>query len=742
MSEFSVHHFLDIEAIVAHEDEEELDEGEDDPGELLDNEDEVLDGEMETISRASANVEAQDLEDEAVRIVARAGHNTGSSYKTIDDIPLPFRVPRSTDPSIWSVRVKLGQEADVVFQICRRCLVPREIHPPAITSAFALSSIPGYVFIEASDVTEARHAVNGLVTVRDKQPRFIPPTEYVGILSSQPHSSARIEVGQWVHCIAGQYRDDVGYVYKSNVSESNQWDVIVAFVPRISQSGGKRKRDGRPAPHLWTATELAQQYGQRKVKVLGSNKFVFRGSVYEDGLVMEPIPLTYLRVLEHSPQNITPFIQSAIIRSHPPFYPCLKCFAQDSTQVGDRVLVVSGEYAGIIGRTERIQHNIADVVTQSPEQHSGLIIRVSLRDLIPHFHPGDSVKDRWSGSFGMVVAIDHDEQKVTFLDREANAEINRSTLSIQLFSSPLRFFRFTPGLYVEFPGASSATRRGRILQIPDGSIVQVIEEVSGQHININVDDITVSGVQAATLPKTEQRRIWEGKRVIITGGSLKGYRGLVKAEGPTGVHVELDAKVALYGQARQHFQFGEFRLEPIAMPVASPSRLNCTPPPEDVARAVTPDPEEPEESTVYPQSSPQGMAVTHWLFVEEIQGAVREECIPFHVWGIPASSPHASLNGLAAKTVPVTSQKITPEPNEVVVSVVHKRKPTQVSINPSNLIPWIPSEGNKVVITGHRWIGHVGKLLKLERGSCTIKLESSGEIVHCAVEDVMNVLKR
>ncbi|KAH9046702.1 hypothetical protein EDB84DRAFT_1558155 [Lactarius hengduanensis] len=90
MSEFSVRHFLDIEAIVAREDEEELDEGEDDPGELLDDEEEVLDDETETISRASANVEAQDLEDEAVRIVARAGHNTRSSYKTIDDIPLPF----------------------------------------------------------------------------------------------------------------------------------------------------------------------------------------------------------------------------------------------------------------------------------------------------------------------------------------------------------------------------------------------------------------------------------------------------------------------------------------------------------------------------------------------------------------------------------------------------------------------------------------------------------------------------
>ncbi len=40
------------------------------------------------------------------------------------------------------------------------------------------------------------------------------------------------------------------------------------------------------------------------------------------------------------------------------------------------------------------------------------------------------------------------------------------------------------------------------------------------------------------------------------------------------------------------------------MPLASPSRLNHTPTPEDVPRAVTPEPEEPEERTVYLWRSP------------------------------------------------------------------------------------------------------------------------------------------
>jgi hypothetical protein len=53
------------------------------------------------------SIGAQDLEDEAVRVVERA-RQTWPSYTKNDDIPLLLRVPRSTDPSIWSFRVKVG----------------------------------------------------------------------------------------------------------------------------------------------------------------------------------------------------------------------------------------------------------------------------------------------------------------------------------------------------------------------------------------------------------------------------------------------------------------------------------------------------------------------------------------------------------------------------------------------------------------------------------------------------------
>lgn len=243
---------------------------------------------------------------------------------------------------------QLGREADIVFQICRRCLVPSEIHLPAITSTFTLPSVPGHVFIEAFNITDVCRAVAGLVTVRDKHPTIIPPTEYVGIFSLCHRSPSRIESGQWVYCLAGRYRDDIGYVCESN-TPMYQCYAVVAFVPRIPQTGSKRQRDGRPTPRAWTADELIRHYGERRVKVLGPDKFSFKGCLYQDGLAFELLPLSLLRVLEQSRPDFTPFVLSATIRSLPSFAASLKRYAQNSVQVGDRILIMSGEHAGVIG---------------------------------------------------------------------------------------------------------------------------------------------------------------------------------------------------------------------------------------------------------------------------------------------------------------------------------------------------------------------------------------------------------
>ena len=74
------------------------------------------------------------------------------------------------------------------------------------------------------------------------------------------------------------------------------------------------------------------------------------------------------------------------------------------------------------------------------------------------------------------------------------------------------------------------------------------------------------------------------------------------------------------------------------------------------------------------------------------------------------------------------------------MSVLQRGRVSQISVSPSYLVPWAPIEGNKVVIVGHRWIGQVGKLVKLDHGCCAVELAPSGEQSYFSQGDVVNVL--
>ena len=117
-----------------------------------------------------------------------------------------------------------------------------------------------------------------------------------------------------------------------------------------------------------------------------------------------------------------------MLQADPLFAPCVKHFAQESTQVGDRIQVVSNGSTGIIGCTKSIHDGVMEVVTQSPKQHLRLTITVALCDLMPHFQTGDHVKDCWSDRIGIVITIDHDSQTVTFLEKDTSTGVSKLLL--------------------------------------------------------------------------------------------------------------------------------------------------------------------------------------------------------------------------------------------------------------------------------------------------------------------------
>ena len=74
-----------------------------------------------------------------------------------------------------------------------------------------------------------------------------------------------------------------------------------------------------------------------------------------------------------------------------------------------------------------------------------------------------------------------------------------------------------------------------------------------------------------------------------------------------------------------------------------------------------------------------------------------------------------NYEGKPARTLPINKHTITPHEDEVVIGTMRCNCPIQISITPSNLDPWDPLVGCKVIVTGGSALGAVGKV-KEEQG--------------------------
>ena len=293
---------------------------------------------------------------------------------------------------------------------------------------FARPGIPGCIFLEGclNDVTAT---LSGFVTVFKTPPRFVPPTERGTLLSPRnPLSSTHsVRCGEWVRCLHGLYRGDVGLVCE--VDSTSEASVIVAFLPRIpdqipdraAAAGKKRKRWVRPTPRLWFAAEVRGVWGDHRVRMVpNANEYEFGHETYRTGLLIKPLPPASIEVAG-APDNIDPFARSPYIAKLPFFDSMARRYAQGSIVVGQRVQVISGEQQGLVGYMVDIINDVADVVQRVDDDTPPLQLQVPLTELLPVYKPGDHVKYIWSDSHGIVTSSDLGV--VTFVDTRSKEEV-------------------------------------------------------------------------------------------------------------------------------------------------------------------------------------------------------------------------------------------------------------------------------------------------------------------------------
>jgi hypothetical protein len=245
-------------------------------------------------------------------------------------------VPQISDPSLWSVCVKVrvttdrcftashilkpGYESKIVLAIAH-CVLPVNSAPSTdITTAFACEGIPGHVFLEGK-LPEVAKAIRGLFYIFSNfPPRLIPLEHRVALLAPHNPLCEPIEVGQWVCCLHGLYRNDIGFV--CGHCPYRDLETAVALVPRIPEKTdqtAKRKRGSRPEPRSWSCEQLEAAWGTSQVRRIAGSKYLFRCQNYDSGLIIMILPSASLVKVDSAPNDLRPFLRAPFIHDVPTF---------------------------------------------------------------------------------------------------------------------------------------------------------------------------------------------------------------------------------------------------------------------------------------------------------------------------------------------------------------------------------------------------------------------------------------
>lgn len=362
------------------------------------------------------------------------------------------------DPDLISVSWhKAGREKDLVSSLFRKAQALRATNQAlSIISAFFRDSLKGYIYVEARQESDVRHAIRGLVGIYLNNELLMVPLEQMPDLLKTKKKETPIVLGGWVRIKRGKYAGDLAQV---NELMENADEVGLKFVPRIDLNpkeadmhvgadGKKRKKGGgafsggiafRPQPRMFNPEEVRKAYKAKDV-TRAKGGFMFQGDYFRNGYIEKDIRITGIEVEDVNPtiDEITRFLGDGDADASRDVD--LAKIAEATKKVasilqpGDHVEIFEGDQKGIQGTVHSMAGEVVIILPSDlfhPEL-KGQQIEAPSRSVRKAFKPGDHVKVMTGQNVdesGLVIRVRDDI--VTFLS-------DLTLKEVEVFSRDLR----------------------------------------------------------------------------------------------------------------------------------------------------------------------------------------------------------------------------------------------------------------------------------------------------------------
>ncbi|KAI0258456.1 hypothetical protein BC834DRAFT_847365 [Gloeopeniophorella convolvens] len=662
------------------------------------------------------------------------------------DLPLQVTAPHMGDPGLCFnlTRAQTGHEREAVSQLAHKCLGAITSRSPSIVSAFNRDGIGGHIFIEAPSLPDVVRALKGMALARPARsslPRPIEVDRRIELLTSPaPQRLNQTEGGCWIRLNRGLHRGDFGFVYSGQGELDDRLGVLVVpRVPRPESAAGpwtnemghnipqpKRRKLGRPPARPLTVSEALAVYGQECMQVydMARDIFLCGETLFYAGVARYFAPRHCMDPVDEMPSNLGPFVRASTGCKWTMFNKWLVKAAQGATREGMRIVVVRGGLKGLVGHVTSILNDTVSILGSFAPGNARSYSGVGLSDTLPHFMPGDSVKERWSLSRGVVIKVGYSPDELVYVDQN-HREVTTHTYEVELHSPELHAASLRPGVWVNYVGVPAPEdaqvegyKRIRVegygcILANDGEAVYVKDyEKHGRASSpINNSLGICSWSPGSPLPQQTGAPVPPlmpellHKEVIVLSSHLRGRTGTVRGHTVYGASVILHTDLAVNAANTRWFSWDQLL---VRMLPASPPR----------GRTATPEPGSDREATPPPRDQPQWYAPVceraedHWIHWRQVQEIMATKRLAMAIRE-PNGSP-----GKSAKTVPLLQRTLQPGAGEVVVSTVPagRRLPRQASIDPRELVQRPAALGDNVLVTDGRWLGWVGKLSKPTTG--------------------------
>ncbi|KAF7456843.1 Transcription elongation factor SPT5 [Cryptosporidium felis] len=562
-----VNAFLDVEALVGEDDEEDEGEFYED---IYHEESEYASNAAEIGARRKADIER----DEGLgrRHLGGAGHleeaiaqlerkyeqkkgeeagetefeegTEGISPEVIASSQAYDVLPSSRDPKLWLVKVdRAGLERDICIALVQKaaeCF--KEGRELPILSAYVASSYKGHIYVEAEAPNFVNEALQGFTGVRLSSIKIIPLKEMTRVFSVDMQEKEQLLRESWVRVRSGIYAGDLAQVYEVDEHEAN---VILRLVPRLdvpalirklhnSQDEVFSKSRVRPPAKLFDRDKIESLGGVVELTHLrGTVKFANQLFEQEKGYLLKKMKTNRLitgDAVQPTIEEIKRFFGvSDISEAKIDSKTLLKTQKSTSFFVGDTVTITKGELIGVKAKIVSVNSGVSHSLEVLPIDKSlGITepILTQLEFVCKSFEVGDSVQ--------IVEGMNEGESGlVTSFDKNYTIAVIYPLDGGQPIKCPTNFLRKVSQDIVVSSGLSSVDgfSLDDLVQLSNGNVGVIV--FVGRNKNLRV--LTSSGetVSVKSSEISSKRRTSLLHRIPDRNGVVFGAKSTVQVlEGP------------------------------------------------------------------------------------------------------------------------------------------------------------------------------------------------------------------